>query len=652
MKKIDVSIVIVNYNVKDFLYKCLNSVKNASANLNVETIVVDNNSTDNSIEFLEPKFPEVNFIKLEENIGFGKANNIGFDLAKGKYILILNPDTILEEKTLEVMKDYMDNNPQTGISGCKVLNSDGTFQLACRRGFPTPWAAFTKLSGLQSLFPGSKYFARYNQTFRSTEETYQIDAVIGAFMFARADIIKDLKGFDPEFFMYGEDIDLCFRTKKLGYTVDYVHSTSIIHFKGESTKRSTINDVKHFYDAMRIFAVKHYGKSSIFLLFLKTGIFLRSLIAYLSRYSREIFVILFDLIIVNTALLSGTKIKFGEYLGFPDYAYPDVFIIVSLVIIISNLFSGEYFEGENKITKVSYGYLISFFFLSSLTYFFKEYAFSRGVVLWTIGTSIIMSSVLRIIISIYDNTIGNKGEKNILIVGLNQNTKNIIDNLQTYKNTNLNITGFIPVDDNDINKEIDLPLLGNLNSLNNIILKNKIDEVIITENKLNKSDLIKLISDTSDISVRFHVASEYDELIASQMIEEITGEQPGIKKYNLAHFRFKLLKRLFDIILSFSFLTLLLPLSLVLSFKEKGLFGKLFLILLSKMTFVGVYKQNDKTKGSLISLAGLVNTGKLKTTSISKIDEHYLQTYSLSLDFEILYKYFIRKYSGKYNTRL
>ncbi len=652
MQNVDISIVIVNYNVKDFLYKCLTSVRNASQNLTVETIVVDNDSSDGSLDFLKPKFPEVNFIALDENIGFGRANNLGFEKAKGKYILILNPDTILEESTLDVMKEYMDIHPNTGISGCRVLNDDGTFQLACRRGFPTPWAAFTKLTGLQSLFPKSKIFAKYNQTYKSIDETYEIDAVIGAFMFARADVIKRLEGFAPEFFMYGEDIDLCYRTKQLGYSVDYVHTTSIIHFKGESTKRSTINDVKHFYDAMKIFVSKHYGKSSIFLSFLKLGIFLRSIIAYFSKYSREILIIIGDLLIVNAALLSGTYFKFGSVLGFPDHAYPVVFIVVSLIVFFSMFFSGEYFEGEHKITKSTYGYLISFFVLSSLTYFFKQYAFSRGVVLWTIGFSIILSGFLRAFFALFDSTIGKKRKKNILIAGFNNNTLGLIDKLTTYRNTNLNITGFLSIDEDDLKINTDLPNLGSYKSINDIINKNNIDEVIITENKLNKSELIRIISASSDKSVRFHVASEYDELIASEMLDEITGEQPGIKKYNIAHFRFKLMKRLFDILLSFIMLTLLLPGSLILSFKRRSFLKDLLLILISKKTFVGTYTKSSLRKNSITSLAELVNRGNLKSETIKSIDEHYLQNYSISLDLEILYKYLIRKNSDKNNTRI
>ncbi|MCX6146030.1 MAG: glycosyltransferase family 2 protein, partial [Candidatus Kapabacteria bacterium] len=203
--KIDISIVIVNYNVKDFLLQCLRSIEKSITKRKYEIIVVDNNSTDESIEFLSPKFEKVNFISLNDNLGFGKANNVGFDKASGKYLLILNPDTIISEDTLDKMYDFMELNPEIGISGCKVLNQDGSFQVTCRRGFPTPWASFTKLFGLQKIFPNSKFFAQYNQTYKNIDESYEIDAVIGAFMFCRFDIIRNIGGFDPDYFMYGED---------------------------------------------------------------------------------------------------------------------------------------------------------------------------------------------------------------------------------------------------------------------------------------------------------------------------------------------------------------------------------------------------------------------------------------------------------------
>jgi GT2 family glycosyltransferase len=154
---IKLSIIIVNYNVKDFLSQCLVSIKQSNVNFNYEIIVVDNNSSDGSAEFIEKFFPEVKIVRMFENKGFGYANNVGFSHSQGDYLLLLNPDTILQENTLQVMIDFMERNPEVGIAGCKVLNSNGSLQLACRRGFPTPWVAFTKLFGLQALFPKANF---------------------------------------------------------------------------------------------------------------------------------------------------------------------------------------------------------------------------------------------------------------------------------------------------------------------------------------------------------------------------------------------------------------------------------------------------------------------------------------------------------------
>jgi len=271
-EQFDISIIIVNYNVKDFLEQCLLSIRKSIKNLSVETFVVDNNSTDGSIEYLKPLFSEVKFIQTGKNLGFGRANNIAIKKSNGKYILILNPDTILSEDTLEKMYSYMNSHPEVGIAGCKVLNGDGSFQLASRRSFPTPWVSFSKLFGLQKLFPKSKFFARYNLTFLSEDETYYIDAVIGAFMFCESKLIKKLNGFDEAYFMYGEDLDLCRQVQLAGKQIAYYHETTIIHFKGESTRRSSVNELKYFYESMDIFAKKYFSNSKIFLFLLRVAI--------------------------------------------------------------------------------------------------------------------------------------------------------------------------------------------------------------------------------------------------------------------------------------------------------------------------------------------------------------------------------------------
>ncbi len=621
------------------------SIRKAVDNFNVETIVVDNNSSDNSIEYLQPIFPEVNFITLPENIGFGRANNLAFKQAKGKYILILNPDTIIQENTLDVMYEYMEQHQEVGISGCKVLNADGSFQLPCRRGFPTPWAAFCKLFGLQSIFPKSRLFAQYNQTFRSEDETYYIDAIIGAFMFARANVIQELNGFLEDFFMYGEDIDLCFRANKMGYKTAYVHTTSIIHYKGESTRRSSINDIKHFYEAMEIFARKNSTNSSFFLFFLKIGIYLRQFISILLKFKSDIVFILFDLLTVNLFLLLSTYLRFDNPFNFPDYAYPKVFFVLTGVVFISMISFGEYFENSKSIKRTFSAYLISFFILSSLTYYFKEYAFSRGVLLMTIAFGIIASSAARIAYNFYKRIKGSDADKNIVLVGYSEEFDKIIEKTNIAGNKNANLLGYISISPNEVNNSR-LKTIGNIEYLEKIIKEYKVSEVIFNNNLLSNNDFLNNIAKYQHSNVRFHLAKEYDDLITSRIIDEITAQDNYSISYNHNRFRVKFYKRIADILLSFSAFTVFLPITiLVYLYGKKDVFSQLSKLFTGERTLIGIYKSSSypNYKTGICGLAHIMNPDLLNQTLIDKLNEHYLLHYSLSLDIDILIKSIFRK---------
>lgn len=643
---IDISIVIVNYNVKDFLLQALKSIEAARKSLKLEILVVDNNSVDGSVDYLKPLFPNVNFIPLDDNIGFGRANNLAIDIAKGKYLLILNPDTILSEDTLEIMYDYMENNPNCGISGCKVLNPDGTFQLACRRGFPTPWASFAKLFGLQSLFPNSKLFAQYNQTYKSVDETYPIDAVIGAFMFCKTDLIKKLNGFDPDFFMYGEDIDLCYRVKQSGFAIDYVHSTSIIHFKGESTRRSSINEVRHFYQAMEIFARKHYGKSNFFLLFLKTGIFLRSILAYFLKNKTDFYYIISDILSANFALILSTKIRFQEFFGFPDYAYPNVFIVISAVIFLSLISIGEYFESKQSIRRTIFGLMISFFVLSSFTYFFPEYRFSRGVLLMTIGFTTLFASANRFLVSIIQKIRGKESDKKIAIVGTNEDTVNLINQFKAHPIHNIVLTGIVsskPINEGSFEG---YKILGDFSYIKKILSEYKIKELIISGNDLNQNEIIRAMQECADLKVGFHLVHEFDEYLAAQILNDLSGIEPTIPKFNISIFRNKILKRMLDLIVAFIALTIGLPL-LAMKKNSKSLISNFFKILKGKKSLIGYselegYKSKIGKPG-LISLADINKDFQLSKHAIYNLNDYYLKHFSFSLDLDILIKFMVRK---------
>ncbi|HPI19238.1 MAG TPA: glycosyltransferase [Candidatus Kapabacteria bacterium] len=648
MNEIDISIIIVNYNVKDFLFQCLKSIEKAEQNLNVEVIVVDNNSTDGSANYLSPLFPRVKFIALEENLGFGKANNLGFKQAKGKYFLILNPDTILEENTLLVMKEYHDTHQEVGIAGCKVLNADGTFQVPCRRGFPTPWVAFTKLFGLQQIFPKSKLFGRYNQTFQNIDETYYIESISGSFMFARRETIEELGGFDTDFFMYAEDIDLCYRATKLNWKIAYVHTTSIIHYKGESTKRSKDNELKNFYKAMEIYTLKHYANSGFLLFFLKIGIFLRSFLAYLNKYKSIFSLILLDIITINLSLLLATKIRYDEFFRFPDHAYPTVFIVITLVMLGAMVSIGEYFEEKCSVRKSFFALMITFFVLSSLTYFFNEYAFSRGVLLMTIAITTVLTSGYRTIINSIQKIRRKEIDKRIAIIGMNNHSEKILKRLQSINAHNTNILGFIATETVLVNEFSNFPIIGHFDYLAKIIDDLKISEIIITDKSIANYDLIKTITSLKNNAVKFHIAQDYEEIVTARIINEITGIEPTVPKYNITKFRYKFVKRVVDILISFMLLIVTTPIILIFFNKSKELLKNFWKVFIGKYTLIGLLSNEnglDKELGK-VGLIGLAHLGKNEYStvmSIKRLNDYYLQNMSLSLDIDIFFKYIFRK---------
>ena len=253
----DLSIVIVNFNVKFFLEQALYSVLKASSTLTIEIIVVDNNSTDGSREYLSPKFPEVNFIWNNSNTGFATSCNLGLQIAKGEFVLFLNPDTIIPEDCFTKCIDYIKSKHDCGALGVKMIDGSGSFLKESKRGFPGASASFFRLSGLTFLFPKSKIISAYYAGHLSKDESHEIDIIAGAFFMTRKEILDKVGGFDPQFFMYGEDIDLSYRIKLAGYKNYYFSQTSIIHFKGESTKKGNSYN-KIFYKAMHLFVNKHY----------------------------------------------------------------------------------------------------------------------------------------------------------------------------------------------------------------------------------------------------------------------------------------------------------------------------------------------------------------------------------------------------------
>ena len=275
------SVILVNYNVCHFLDQALGSVRNAMMHIAGEVIVVDNNSVDGSIEMLTAKYPEVVLIHNKKNVGFSKANNQGIKIAKGEYVLLLNPDTLVEEDTFLKCISFMDARPEAGGLGVKMLDGNGVFLPESKRGLPSPTVAFYKIFGLAALFPGSRRFGRYHLGFLDKDQTHEIDILSGAFMFMRKSVLDKIGYLDEDYFMYGEDIDLSYRIQKAGYKNYYYPDTRIIHYKGESTKKTSINYVFIFYKAMIIFAEKHFSSKNawLFSFLINIAIYIRAAMA-------------------------------------------------------------------------------------------------------------------------------------------------------------------------------------------------------------------------------------------------------------------------------------------------------------------------------------------------------------------------------------
>lgn len=277
------SIIIVNYNVKYFLEQCLNSVLKATENTTSEVFVVDNDSSDGSLEYLKPRFKDIKFISSGGNIGFSKANNLAIKQAAGEYILLLNPDTLVSENVIENCISWMDSHPDAGGIGVKMLGANGAFAMESRRGFPSPLTSFYKISGLCTLFPYSRHFGKYYLRYLNKNESNPIDIISGAYMFLRHETLMKTGLLDETFFMYGEDIDLSYRILLAGYK-NYYLPFPIIHYKGESTKKESFKYVYTFYDAMLIFFKKHFPHySTLFSLIVKSVIYLRAFIALIHR---------------------------------------------------------------------------------------------------------------------------------------------------------------------------------------------------------------------------------------------------------------------------------------------------------------------------------------------------------------------------------
>lgn len=329
------SIIIVAYNSCDFIPACLKSIRDASEGIDSQVIVLDNGSAEPISPEIKAFFPEVNWIDSKVNLGFGKGCNLAVKSATKPYLFFINPDTLVSRDSLRKILEFVQEHPDSGMVGSRILNEDGSLQLACRRSFPTAFSAISKTIGLAALFPKSKLFASYNMTYADPDQVTEVDAVSGSFFCMRSELYRQLKGFDEDFFMYGEDLDLCFRAKVAGFKNYYTPATNILHFKGQSCKTRRWKSYVDFYQAMIIFAKKHKDLYFVPTILVTLGILFAAFVGMFSRLIPKFWKIFLDLGAVCLCALLA--------LGIGENSVPwQTVLILAAVNVVFLAFRGEY----------------------------------------------------------------------------------------------------------------------------------------------------------------------------------------------------------------------------------------------------------------------------------------------------------------------
>ncbi len=558
----DVSIVIVNYNVREFLAQCLTSLQAASRGLDVEIIIVDNHSTDGSVPFLKSRFPEITLIENDDNVGFGRANNQAFVRCHGKFIFLLNPDTLLGEETIAAMISFFEDHPDCGMAGCKVLNPDGSLQLACRRGFPTPLAAFGKFTGLSYLFPKSRTWGKYNLTFLDPDEINEVEAISGSCMMMRREALNDVRGFDEDFFLYGEDLDLCYRVREAGWKIYYYPGTSIIHHKGESARRSRVDIAREFYKAMHIFVEKHFHSSYSYypLWLLKTGIWIQAVASLVFSRLRKIVLPAIDGAFIILAVLCAITIRFGGLIPLPVYHDVRSYLVVCGISVSVWLFFlasyGIYHRFYFSYKRIAGAAASGFIFISALTFFFNAYAFSRLAVLYAGILNVVILWGWRLVVKGFlskkwASVIRPLFARRTAIWGTGQASRELAAQLLITRFESYDIVGFLtqPEDDPAMVPE-DVRILGNTREIRNIVMDTAVSEVVFPP-EVPHDIIFRAIMACDGIGVKFTLIPGRWEMLVGNTAGFPGRELPLLEmeyRYNLLHN--KILKRGLDLMVS------------------------------------------------------------------------------------------------------
>ena len=636
--KYKISVIVVNYNVEFFLEQCLNSVKKALENVSGEVFVVDNNSIDGSVEMVRLKFPEINLIANKDNRGFSKANNQAIEISQGDYILLLNPDTVVEEDTFSKVISFMDNHPDAGGLGVRMLDGKGVFLPESKRGLPTPTVAFYKIFGLSKLFPKSKKFGQYHLGHLNELETNEVDILSGAFMLMRKEALNKVGLLDETFFMYGEDVDLSYRIQKGGYKNYYFPETRIIHYKGESTKKSSVNYVFVFYRAMVIFAEKHFSQKNakLFSFLINCAIYFRASLAIFGRFIKQISLPLFDSFYLIGGLFVLTRYWKKSSIEFPSEIVNIAIPSYTAIWLLSVFYSSGY-DSPIKLFKYIKGAILgTISILVTYALLPKDWQFSRLYILigtiWIISYFIISRIFLHFSIGKKFTLAANKNKK-FVVVGSKNEAERVS---QLIKQTNDKIEEINFVSTSDTKEE---GFIGTLNQLDQVVHIHSIDEIIFCAKDTTAQTIIHWMSVISSTNIDFKIAqpdSLY--LIGSNSIDSagdlyILNINSISTKSNIRN------KRTFDFITSIGLL-IITPL-LIFTFKNKRKFiSNVLSVLVGKLSIVGYHYLNNsehnlpKIKNGILSPADKTNL--IDETMFDKLNLIYARDYNISKDFVIL----------------
>lgn len=636
-----IAVVIVNYNVEHFLEQCLNSVRSALKNIDGEVIIVDNNSIDSSVEMIKSKFSDYKIIENKFNAGFSKANNQAMQASSSEYILLLNPDTVVEEDTFEKVIKFMDEHPDAGGLGVRMVDGKGRFLPESKRGLPTPSVAFYKIFGLSKLFPSSKTFGQYHAGHLSEFETNEIQILSGAFMLMRRSALEKVGLLDEAFFMYGEDIDLSWRIIKGGYKNYYFADTTIIHYKGESTKKSSVNYVFVFYNAMVIFARKHFSQQNarLFSLLIHLAIYFRAFLAIMTRFIKKATLPLIDTGILVMGLFAMTYQWEKMHIDFPAHVL-SISIPSYLIAWLSGIFLNGGYDTPVQFKKVIKGTVFSTLFILIIYALLpKSWQFSRLYILtgatWVISYFLLSRTFLHFSFGKRFNLFPSKN-KRFAVIGDEEEMERVTEIIrQTGARTDM----IFKVSPKSTRSET---YAGNLSQLDQIVHIHNIDEIVFCAKNISAGEIIQWMTRIPSEALDFKIAQpDTLSLIGSNSIDT-AGEHYVLNVNSVSIKENERKKRILDLIFSVAIL-IASPLLIWFFTKKTKFIKNLFSVLVGKASFVGYNTAISSDPSYLPKLRPglLFPSDEYPSTDIDlsdKLNLIYARDYSLLKDLTILSK--------------